>query len=90
MEDKNIVNVGKKGLINYILAVQLQFKKGNEEVIIKARGKAISRLVDVIEVCRQKFIENLDYRDVKIFTEVMEGYDGPKNVSAMEVTLFIK
>ncbi len=55
MAEDNVVFVGKKGTMAYVLAVVTQMNQGATEVIIKARGKAISRAVDVAEIVRHKF-----------------------------------
>ncbi|MBN2014777.1 MAG: DNA-binding protein Alba [Candidatus Altiarchaeota archaeon] len=85
--DDNVVFIGKKGVMSYVLAVVTQFNNGEEEVIIKARGKAISRAVDAAEVVRQRFVQNLNTKDIKISTEEIEGEEGLVKVSAIEITL---
>ncbi len=45
MGDDNTVFIGKKATMNYVLAVVTQFNSGHNEVVIKARGRAISRAV---------------------------------------------
>ena len=58
MAEENTVFVGKKSTMAYVLAVITQLnQKGATEVLIKARGKAISRAVDVAEIVRNKFIK---------------------------------
>ncbi len=56
MAEENTVYVGKKPIMNYVLAVVTQFNSGSEMVIIKARGRSIGRAVDVAEVARHRFI----------------------------------
>jgi len=85
--DDNTVFIGKKNVMSYVLAVVTQFNNGQSEVIIKARGKAISRAVDVAEVVRQRFDTNVQLRDIQISTEEVDGEDGPVKVSAIEITL---
>jgi len=86
--EDNIVYVGKKPTMNYVLAVVTQFNNGGPDVIIKARGRAISRAVDVAEIVRRRFIMDAKYKDIKISTESIptEG-GGNANVSSMEITL---
>jgi len=45
VEDDNIIFVGTKAPMNYVVAVLTEFKKNNE-VIIKARGRSISKAVE--------------------------------------------
>lgn len=69
MESENIVLVGKKSLMAYVLAVTIQAGKGVDEIIVKARGKAISKAVDVAEVALNKFLQEWNIKDVVIGTE---------------------
>ena len=56
---ENVVYIGKKPTMNYVLAVVTQFNSGMQEVTIKARGNAISRAVDVKEIVLNRFMTNL-------------------------------
>lgn len=85
--DDNIVYIGKKDLMSYVLAVVTQFNNGEDEVIIKARGRAISRAVDTAEISRQRFLPGVVPTDIKIGTEEIQGDEGPVRVSSMEITL---
>ncbi len=85
--DDNVVFIGKKGLMNYVLAVVTQFNNGENDVIIKARGKAISRAVDVAEVVKNRFILDAKITDIQISTEEITGEEGQIKVSAIEITL---
>jgi DNA-binding protein Alba len=54
----------------YVTEIVMQFTSGSNEVSIKARGRAISAAVDVVEVCRRRFFEGkLHVRDITIGTE---------------------
>lgn len=86
-ENENVVFIGKKGIMSYVLAVVTQFNNGMSEVIIKARGRAISRAVDVAEIIRQRFVPESDVVDIKISTDEIKGDEGPVKVSAIEITL---
>ncbi len=84
---ENAVYVGSKPVMNYVLAVLTQFNSGAKEVAIKARGKAISRAVDVAEIVRKRFLTDVDVKDIKISTEKVESEQGEANVSAIEIIL---
>jgi DNA-binding protein len=74
--------------MSYVLAVVTQFSNGLEQIHLKARGKAISKAVDVAEIVRNKFIQDARVRDIKIGTEELEGENKEKiNVSTMEIIL---
>ena len=90
-KDDNVVFVGTKPFMNYVTSVIMQFTtKGQKEVIIKARGKFISRAVDISEVVRKKFLkdQNVNLKDIKIDSEELENKEGRKiSVSIIEITL---
>jgi DNA-binding protein len=86
MLEDNVIRVGNKPLMNYVLAVVTQFTEGGKEVIVKARGRAISRAVDVVEVTRNRFLLNVQVVGIKICTEELRNEEGEKaNVSSMEI-----
>ncbi len=88
-KDKDsIVYVGKKPFMNYVTGVVMQFNSGITEVTVKARGKYISRAVDVAEVVRKRFVQDTDIKEIRIDSEEFEGDEG-KNVriSTIEIVL---
>ncbi len=87
MADDNVVYIGNKPVMNYVLAVVTQFNNGASEVAIKARGKAISRAVDAVEVARNRFIEGAKVKDIKIGTERITTDRGETNVSIIEIVM---
>jgi len=87
MTEENVVFVGKKPTMNYVLAVVTQFNNGIDTVILKARGKAISKAVDVAEIVRNRFVPSLQYGEIKIDTETIESERGETNVSSIEIEL---
>jgi DNA-binding protein len=88
MERSNTVFIGKKPVLNYVLACMTLFKSGHKKISIKARGRSISRAVDVVEVLRNRFMPNAEVADIKIGTESLESDDrGPSNVSTIDITV---
>jgi len=89
--DENIVYVGSKPPMSYVLAVVTQFNGGSDEVVIKARGRAISRAVDTAEITRNRFVTNAKIKDIKIGTESITNEEGRNsNVSSIEISLTTK
>jgi archaea-specific DNA-binding protein len=84
---ENIVFVGNKPVMNYVLAVVTQFNNGAEEVAIKARGKAISRAVDTAEISLNRFLEGVVKREIITSTEIIDTDTGKTNVSSIEIIL---
>lgn len=86
MADENIVYIGRKPTMNYVLAVVMQFNSGSDDVIIKARGRSISTAVDVAEIVRNKFVQEAKIKDIQISTEQLTGDEGrTSNVSSIEI-----
>lgn len=88
MSDENTVFVGKKPTMNYVLAVVTQFNSGANDIVIKARGKSISRAVDVAEIVKHRFVQTATVADIKIDTESLSTDEGQNvNVSSIEIFL---
>jgi len=87
MADENVVYVGNKPVMNYVLAITTQLSN-SKKVVIKSRGKAISRAVDAAEIVRNRFMPEVKIENITIGTESLTREDGTTmNVSAMEITL---
>jgi len=89
-KEQNVVYVGNKPPMNYVMAVITAFNMGNgEEVILKARGRAISTAVDVAEITRNRFFKDAKIYAISIGTEEITPKEGgnPRNVSTMEISL---
>ena len=90
MSEDNSVLVGKKPVMNYVLACITFFHGGAKEVSIKARGRAISRAIDVVEVVRRRFLPDVKVTKIGIGTDQIapqEESSGTTNVSTIEITL---
>jgi DNA-binding protein len=87
MHEENVIYVGRKPVMNYVLAVMNSLKqKGLDEVVLKARGRAISTAVDAAEVTR-RYVKDLEAA-VSIGTEQLPREEGgTRNVSTMEITM---
>jgi DNA-binding protein len=87
--DENIIYIGKKPPMSYVLAVVTQFNgNGSNIVILKARGRSISTAVDTAEIVRNRFITNAKVKDIIIGTESMTNEEGREsNVSSIEISL---
>lgn len=90
MSADNSIFIGNKAFMNYVTAVVMQFTtKDAEEVIIKARGKFISRAVDIAEVASKRFLDGkVEVTNIKIDSEEFENKEGKQvRVSTIEITL---
>jgi DNA-binding protein len=90
-EKSGIVFIGSKPPMDYVLAVMTRISASNaKEVILKARGQAITTAVDVAEITRNRFLKDLKVSKIAIGTEEMpprEGENRARMVSTMEITL---
>jgi len=90
MEDDSTIFIGNKSFMAYVTGVVLQFTtKGAKEVAVKARGKFISRAVDVSEVTTKRFlVDQIQIKDIKIGSEEFKNKEGKQvRVSTIEITL---
>jgi DNA-binding protein len=92
MRESNAVLIGRKPAMNYVLACITLFHGNAPEIKVKARGRAISRAVDVVEICRRKFLPDVKVKGIDIGTQqlpALQGEEGrgPTNVSTIEITL---
>ncbi|MFN3910042.1 MAG: DNA-binding protein Alba [Candidatus Anstonellaceae archaeon] len=86
--DENTIFIGRKSTMGYVLAVVTQFNNGANNVKVKARGKLISKAVDVVEISKGRFLPNAKIKNIEIMTEEVQNEDGTKSkVSSMEITL---
>ena len=92
--ESNSVLIGRKPVMNYVLACITLFHGGANEVNVKARGRAISRAVDVVEIVRRRFLPDVKVKNVDIGTQQLMaqpgeegGRSGPTNISTIEITI---
>jgi DNA-binding protein len=87
-QQDNVVFIGKKPTMSYVLAVITQFTNGQKEVHIKARGRSISRAVDVAQVVQRRFMSDVKIKKIDIGTEEREVEGkGKVNVSTIDIVL---
>ena len=89
MQD-NAVFIGEKPFMNYVNGVVLQFTtKDASEVLVKARGKFISRAVDVAEVVCKRFLDGeISVENISIDSEDFTNKEGKEvRVSTIEILL---
>ena len=89
VSDPNLVIVGaKKPILNYVTACITAFNSGEQKIKLRARGKAINNVVEVSNLLKNKFINNVKIADIKINGEEVIAPDG-KNIRLpfMEITL---
>jgi len=90
-DNGNIVFIGSKPLVNYIKSVIMQFNKRNvQEVVVKSRGKFISKAVDVAEVSKRVLEKKgVKVKNIAISSDSFEKEGKRTNVSTMDIILGI-
>ena len=88
-QDQNVVYIGRKPVMSYVLAVMTHLNRPDAtEVVLKARGNAITTAVDTAEVTRRRFMETLQIDKIAVGTEELTQQDGrTRAVSTIEITL---
>ena len=86
----DVIFVGNKPPMSYVLALITAFSSGQNEITLKARGQAITTAVDVAEITRSRFIKDIKVSKIAIGTAEMpprEGENRSRMVSTIEITL---
>ncbi len=88
LSENDTVLVGKKPLMNYVIACLTLFDSNISPIKVKARGLAISRAVDAVELLRRAFIKDLKIKiistDTLMFTK-SSGID--RSISTIEIVI---
>ena len=85
---EGVILIGGKPFMNYVTAAVMQINNGTDKVLIKARGKHISRAVDVAEVIRNRFVSDLKVSGIEIGSEDVTNREGKDlKVSTIEIAL---
>ena len=89
MSDNNTVYIGNKPPMTYVMVIMTAFNEsGNDSVVLKARGRAISRAVDVAEILRNRYMSDVKAMEIVSGTEQLPSHDGgTRGVSTLSITL---
>ncbi len=88
----NVVLVGKKQVMNYVLATLTLLNQGVTEIVVKARGRAISKAVDTVEIIRNRFLPGkIEVKEIKIGSQIVTGQNNRQTrVSTIEIVIVKK
>ncbi|AFZ70822.1 DNA-binding protein Alba [Caldisphaera lagunensis DSM 15908] len=88
------VRVGKKPVMNYVLAVLTTLMEQNVgAVVVKARGRNITKAVDTVEIVRSRFAKNVKVKNIDVGSHEITVNDPQTNqqrtrrVSSIEICL---
>lgn len=86
----NVIYIGRKPLENYCSAI-IKTLNDYETVKLLARGNAISRAVDAVEVTRNRYLDGVEVQSIEIGTDTLASSFGDvRNVSNMTIVLKMK
>lgn len=87
--DNNTVLIGQKPVMNYVLAGLTLVQNGADGVVLKARGRAISKAVDVAQIITKRFATDITIKSIEIDTEQVKSTEtgNLSNVSSIVIHL---
>ena len=88
MSQPNLVRIGKKPIMNYVTACVTLFNSGNGEVMVRARGLAIEKAIDTVQMLKRGFLKDVAIKSINLGSEDITRFDGSRgNISTIEITL---
>ena len=86
--EQNLVRVGRKPIMNYVTACVTLFNSGNDEVMVRARGRTIEKAIDIVQMLKRGFLKNVTIQSIDVGSENVKRMDGTRgNISIIEITL---
>jgi DNA-binding protein len=86
--NESVVFVGRKPVMNYVLACLTYLNSGSGKIVVKARGRAIPTAVDTVELLRRSFAQGLQLESINLSTEEVARQEGQTSkVSAIEISV---
>ena len=86
--EPNIVRIGKKPIMNYVVACMTLLNSGVSDVMVRARGQSITKAVETVDLLRRAFLKNIQVHSVDIGTEQVQRQDGSTaSLSMIEIIL---
>jgi DNA-binding protein len=88
MSQANLVRIGKKPIMNYVTACVTLFHSGNGEVMVRARGQAIEKAIDTVQMLRRGFLKDISINSINLGSEDITRFDGTRgNISTIEIVV---
>ena len=88
MSDPNLVRIGQKPIMNYVTACVTLFNSGDGDVMVRARGQAIEKAIDTVQMLRRGFLKNVIVKKINVGLEDVTRFDGTRgNISIIEIIL---
>ena len=87
-DELQIVRIGKKPTMNYVVACMTLINSGQPEIMVRARGQSITKAVETVDMLRRAFLKNIKIHSVDIGTEAVKREDGSSaSLSIIEIVL---
>ncbi|MHA1230834.1 MAG: DNA-binding protein Alba [Candidatus Helarchaeota archaeon] len=92
MSEENTIYIGKKSTMNYVMACFTVLQTNPKKLILKARGRSISKAVDVLEILKNRFIKDkIDKINITTGTDnITSESGGTFNMSTIEIEVILK
>lgn len=88
MSEPNLVRIGKKPIMNYVTACVTLFNSGNGDVMVRARGQAIEKAIDTVQMLRHGFLKDITIKKINLGSEDVTRFNGTRgNISIIEIIL---
>ena len=75
MSDTSTVLIGKKPVMNYVLACLTLLQNGSSLITLKARGRAFSKAVDTAQILIKRFATDVKVKSISIDTEQVKNIE---------------
>jgi DNA-binding protein len=85
--EKNLIRVGKKPTMNYVVACVTLFNSGHNQIVVRARGRAITKAVDCVEMLRRSFIKDLKAKSIRLGSDEIRIDRKDVSISIIEIIL---
>ena len=82
-----MVIVGSKPVMNYVTACVTILDEGERELVLRARGSAISKAVETVQILRRSFYKDIEVSDIKIGSDEFEAGGRIVRSSFIEIRL---
>lgn len=88
MSEPNLVRIGKKPIMNYVTACVTLFNSANGDVMVRARGQAIEKAIDTVQMLRHGFLKDVSIKKINLGSEDVTRFNGTRgNISIIEIIL---
>lgn len=85
--ENNLIRIGKKPLMSYVVACVTLFNSGINKIIVRARGRAITKAVDVVQMLRRSFFKGLIVNSIRVGSDDIKFQGRDLTVSTIEIIL---